>query len=164
MPRKLVLSPMGMIVILSSLLLVMISVTLIIVSTQNLDLKNFFVTYNLSNVENRQALVESAKFREIQLDTIQQDQNRTQQLMPAFMRSINDTRVVAEFMPTLIDAVNNVSTTTEYLANNFGQSSDYLARENFQYDQANATYALMNKIIQNQQRIVGLLHNISSNQ
>ena len=84
-------------------------------------------------------------------------QNRTREFMPQFLTSIHDTHRVAELMPNLTSAVNNVSRTTLFLSNNFGADSNYLNRENFQYHQANASFAIVNntlsKLLQGQHQL-----------
>jgi len=86
-----------------------------------------------------------------------EQQNRTRSLMPQFLTSIHDTHKVAELLPNLTKAVDNVSKTTLFLSNNFGADSSYLARENFQYHQANSTFAKLNQtvsILENNQHIL----------
>jgi hydrogenase maturation factor HypF (carbamoyltransferase family) len=88
-------------------------------------------------------------------------QNRTREFMPQFLASIHDTHRVAELMPNLTSAVNNVSRTTLFLSNNFGADSNYLNRENFQYHQANASFAIVNntlsKLLQGQHQLQSLI-------
>lgn len=76
-----------------------------------------------------------------------ENQNRTRTLMPSFIGSIHDTHKVAEFMPTLINVVNRTAQGTNFLAQNFGADSNYLDRENFQYHQANVSFAVSNQTL-----------------
>jgi hypothetical protein len=65
-------------------------------------------------------------------------------------------------MPELIAAVEHVANTTKFLSDNFGADSNYLNRENFQYHQANKSFATANstyvKLLQNQAEIKLLLN------
>jgi hypothetical protein len=46
----------------------------------------------------------------------------------------------------LANATNQTNALVKFLTDNFGANSDYLERENFQYKQANDTFAMMKEI------------------
>jgi hypothetical protein len=69
-------------------------------------------------------------------------------------RLVDATHELKDTLPGLISLVRNISESNSYLANNFGQGSGYLARENQQYIQANNTFSHLNQTLE---KIEGLL-------
>ena len=47
----------------------------------------------------------------------------------------------------LVNATNQTNSLVKFLSDNFGADSDYLVRENFQYQQANDTFAMVKQIL-----------------
>ena len=47
----------------------------------------------------------------------------------------------------LVNATNQTNSLVKFLSDNFGADSDYLIRENFQYQQANDTFAMVKQIL-----------------
>jgi hypothetical protein len=47
----------------------------------------------------------------------------------------------------LINATNQTNTLVKFLSDNFGENSDYLDKENFQYQQANDTFDIVKQIL-----------------
>ena len=51
-----------------------------------------------------------------------------------------------------VNATNQTNTLVKFLSDNFGQNSDYLDRENYQYQQANKTYEFVKMALYNQEQ------------
>ena len=105
---------------------------------------------NLSQIESQQ----NAVLDEIKTSQNQSEAQRQEQLsflLPALERSFNQTDII-------VDSTNETKALTSLLSENFGADSDYLERENFQYGQANQTFAWLNQSLQNQQKIMSMLN------
>lgn len=121
------------------------------------------IQYNRQlSLVNQQNLIDITNSTNENSKFLAESQNRTKTILPPFLQSIKDTHRVAEFMPRLVEVVNNTARATQFLADNFGADSHYLDRENFQYHQANSSFAVtnntMSKLLDNQHDIKILLN------
>lgn len=141
----------GVIVIMLTIMLIFGGLGFLYLSTLSIDQKNFQEAFNQSVVENRQRGAEDEerdeKLANASFAEITREQNQTAELMPGFIRSLNDTAFVAKILPDLIRNTENVTDLVTFLAENFGANSGYIERENFQYLQANNTASNVTEIM-----------------
>lgn len=142
----------GLLVFMFAMLIAIQGIVLIIISGQNLDQKSLFLVFNQSVVENRERNKAETAFREVQLQDIQESQNRTRQLMPGFINSINE-------ISDIKNTTDEMKRLIEFLGSNYDQDMIDATFEEFNTTQQ------MNQSIQetNQKldRVIGLISNES---
>lgn len=150
----------GYIIILQLVIIAFFGVLFIGTQLQSIDIKQIAIqnqeTANDTNEilkggTNIQKIVN--ELRNISSAAEESRQNQTKVLLPLFQRQftqvdglVNTTNDLRILLPVLNESINNVTASIVYLSENFGQGSDYLERENFQYQQANDTHKILQEI------------------
>lgn len=111
----------------------------------------------LDEIQNNQSVIDTNQTELIRKvdyainQSEEQRQNLMSSLVPALEVSFNQTAQIVEL-------ANETKSLTKFLSDNFGATSGYLEREDFQYKQANDTFNYLNQSLQNQEKIMKMLN------